>query len=38
MSASALSIDVYVAPMRPYINPDRLGEGEVATGRRQAAR
>src|ERR1700720_637208 len=31
MSASALSIDVYVAPMRPYISPDQLGEGEVAT-------
>src|SRR6201997_3296615 len=31
MSTSPLSIDVYVAPMRPYISPDRLGEGEVAT-------
>src|SRR5260370_20188165 len=27
----ALSIDVYVAPMRPYACPDQLGEGEVAT-------
>jgi glyoxylase-like metal-dependent hydrolase (beta-lactamase superfamily II) len=26
-----LSIDVYVAPMRPYISPDHLGEGEIAT-------
>jgi metallo-beta-lactamase superfamily protein len=25
------SIDVYVAPMRPYTCPDQLGEGEVAT-------
>src|SRR2546421_5026158 len=31
MSSSPLSIDVYVAPMRPYVCPDRLGEGEVAT-------
>jgi glyoxylase-like metal-dependent hydrolase (beta-lactamase superfamily II) len=31
MGASPLSIDVYVAPMRPYICPDQLGEGEVAT-------
>ncbi len=31
MGTSALSIDVYVAPMRPYISPDHLGEGEVAT-------
>src|ERR1700751_6496114 len=31
MSSSPLSIDVYVAPMRPYISPDQLGEGEVAT-------
>jgi glyoxylase-like metal-dependent hydrolase (beta-lactamase superfamily II) len=31
MSSGPLSIDVYVAPMRPYISPDRLGEGEVAT-------
>ena len=31
MSTSPLSIDVYVAPMRPYSSPDRLGEGEVAT-------
>jgi len=31
MSSGPLSIDVYVAPMRPYISPDPLGEGEVAT-------
>src|SRR5260370_2956400 len=31
MGASPLSIDVYVAPMRPYTCPDQLGEGEVAT-------
>ena len=31
MSPSPLSIDVYVAPMRPYTCPDQLGEGEVAT-------
>ena len=31
MSTSPLSIDVYVAPMRPYTPPDQLGEGEVAT-------
>ena len=31
MSTSPLSIDVYVAPMRPYTYPDQLGEGEVAT-------
>src|SRR5260370_6624671 len=31
MSTSPLSIDVYVAPMRPYTCPDPLGEGEVAT-------
>jgi glyoxylase-like metal-dependent hydrolase (beta-lactamase superfamily II) len=31
MSPNPLSIDVYVAPMRPYISPDPLGEGEVAT-------
>ena len=31
MSASQLSLDVYVAPMRPYNCPDQLGEGEVAT-------
>src|ERR1700692_1107150 len=31
MSSSSLSIDVYVAPMRPYTFPDQLGEGEVAT-------
>ena len=31
MPTDQLSIDVYVAPMRPYISPDQLGEGEVAT-------
>ena len=31
MSTSPLSIDVYVAPMRPYSFPDQLGDGEVAT-------
>jgi len=31
MSTSPLSIDVYVAPMRPYTSPDHLGAGEVAT-------
>ena len=31
MSTDPLSIDVYVAPMRPYICPDPLGEGEEAT-------
>jgi len=31
MSTSPLSIDVYVAPMRPYTYPGQLGEGEVAT-------
>jgi glyoxylase-like metal-dependent hydrolase (beta-lactamase superfamily II) len=31
MSTEALSIDVYVAPMRPYSFPDQLGEGEIAT-------
>ena len=31
MGSSPLSIDVYVAPMRPYTCPDQLGEGEVAT-------
>jgi len=31
MSSSPLSIDVYVAGMRPYICPDQLGQGEVAT-------
>jgi glyoxylase-like metal-dependent hydrolase (beta-lactamase superfamily II) len=31
MRTSPLSIDVFVAPMRPYISPDQLGEGEVAT-------
>src|SRR2546427_12573236 len=27
MGTSPLSIDVYVAPMRPYTCPDQLGEG-----------
>ena len=31
MSTEALSIDVYVAPMRPYSFPDQLAEGEIAT-------
>ena len=31
MSTDPLSVDVYVAPMRPYNSPDQLGEGEVAT-------
>jgi glyoxylase-like metal-dependent hydrolase (beta-lactamase superfamily II) len=31
MSTDPLSIDVYVAAMRPYTSPDQLGEGEVAT-------
>src|SRR5579864_6367092 len=31
MGTSLLSIDVYVAPMRPYNCPDQLGDGEVAT-------
>src|SRR5947209_18311485 len=31
MGTSPLSIDVYVASMRPYTCPDQLGEGEVAT-------
>ena len=31
MSPSQLTLDVYVAPMRPYNCPDQLGEGEVAT-------
>jgi glyoxylase-like metal-dependent hydrolase (beta-lactamase superfamily II) len=31
MSTDPLAIDVYVAPMRPYISRDRLGEDEVAT-------
>jgi glyoxylase-like metal-dependent hydrolase (beta-lactamase superfamily II) len=31
MSTSPLSIDVYVAPMRPYTCPDPLGAGEEAT-------
>ena len=31
MSTTPLSIDVYVAPMRPYTYPGQLGEGEVAT-------
>src|SRR5258708_16889885 len=30
MSTSPPSIDVYVAPMRPYTSPDQVGEGEVA--------
>src|SRR5437016_13553424 len=31
MNSGPLSLDVYVAPMRPYTSPDQLGEGEVAT-------
>jgi len=31
VSTDPLSLDVYVAPMRPYTSPDQLGEGEVAT-------
>src|ERR1700745_1664766 len=31
MSEGPVSIDVYVAPIRPYASPDPLGEGEVAT-------
>jgi len=31
MGTRRLTIDVYVAPMRPYISPDQLGEGEIAT-------
>jgi len=31
MSTSPLSIDVYVAPIRPYNYPGQLAEGEVAT-------
>src|SRR5689334_25273140 len=31
MSTGPLSIDVYVAPMRPYNSPDQLEEGDVAT-------
>ncbi len=31
MGAGPLSIEVYVAPMRPYICLDQLGEAEVAT-------
>jgi len=31
MEKDPLSIDVYVAPMRPYTCPDHLGVGEVAT-------
>ena len=31
MSTTPLSLDVYVAPMRPYASHDRLGAGEVAT-------
>jgi hypothetical protein len=27
MSTNRLSIDVYVAPMRPYTCPDQLGDG-----------
>ena len=27
MEEDPLSIDVYVAPMRPYTSPDQLGEG-----------
>src|SRR5258708_23181716 len=37
MSADPLSIDVYVAPMRPYSCPDQLGEGEVATWARSSS-
>src|SRR5437879_4451967 len=31
MSTGPLSVDVYVAPMRPYTFPDQPGKGEVAT-------
>jgi hypothetical protein len=31
MLTDRLSVDVYVAPMRPYTRPDQLGEGGVAT-------
>ena len=31
VSTNPLSIDVFVAPMRPYTCPDQLGGGEVAT-------
>ncbi len=31
MSTDPLTLDVYVAPMRPYTSPDQLGKGEVAT-------
>jgi glyoxylase-like metal-dependent hydrolase (beta-lactamase superfamily II) len=31
MSTNGLSINVYVAPMRPYSFPDQLAEGEIAT-------
>jgi hypothetical protein len=31
MGSDPLSIDVYVAPTRPYTCPDELGEAEVAT-------
>jgi len=31
MCSRPFSIDVYVAPMRPYVFPDQLREGEVAT-------
>jgi len=31
MSTGPLSLDVFVAPMRPYLSHDQLGEGDVAT-------
>jgi hypothetical protein len=31
MTTTPLSIDVYVAPRRPYNCPDQLGQDEVAT-------
>jgi hypothetical protein len=31
MSTSPLSIEVHVAPMRPYTYPDQLAVGEEAT-------
>jgi len=31
VSTDPLSLDIYVAPMRPYTSPDQLGNGEVAT-------
>jgi glyoxylase-like metal-dependent hydrolase (beta-lactamase superfamily II) len=31
VGSSPLAIDVYVAPMRPYVSPDQLGDREVAT-------